>query len=106
MRTFKFFYDTKEDEDDLYVELEDINNGEHFGIPVPMNNEISQRGINLYNVGRTTTGRCGYGVRDYWIDNVYRTNDHTLIVEAVISEPTNTARFRVHRIRQIIPFSL
>ena len=110
MKRFKFLRDNDEvapsyTEDNLYMEVEDVNNGETFGIPFRMSEEISRLGLRLYHEGRTVSGRCEYSPYEYWIDNVYRTVNHTMIIEAIISIPMGNGRSKIRRIRQIIPYN-
>lgn len=98
-----------ETEDELYMEVEDVDTGEFFGIPAAMSYAISYRGKMLYENSRTVSGRCDYGSFEYWIDNVYTTIEHTLVVEVTISLPynhliRNRTRHTFHKIRQIIPY--
>lgn len=91
-------------EDVIYVELTDINTGEHFGIPAWMDLEISNLAKVLHIQGRTVSGRCQCMQCEYWIDNVYRTNEHTLVAEVTIAVPINRIRDSFYKVRQIIPY--
>lgn len=109
MRPFKFFDDdeviTQTELSYMYMEVEDTDTGECFGIPVAMSYAISHRGRLLYESSRTVSGRCNYDEYRYWIDNVYSTNDHTLVVEVTVEVPNTIGRgVTFHRIRQIIPY--
>lgn len=92
-------------ENELYIQVEDIDTGEHFGIPHQMNCEISYRARVIFFEGRTSSGRCGYHPYEYFIDNVYRsiTTEDRLVIDVGISVPYNGS-FIYHRIRQIIPY--
>ena len=93
-------------EDESYVELTDTDTGENFGIPASMSYEISYRGKVLFEQSRTVSGRCGRDPYEYWIDNVYRTNEHTLVIEVTVSVPFGVGNGRVtfHKVRMIIPY--
>lgn len=96
-----------ETEDELY--MEDVDTGEFFGIPAAMSYAISYRGRMLYDNSRTVSGRCGYDSYKYWIDNVYRTIEDTLVIEVTISVPynhliRNRIRHTFHKVRMIIPY--
>lgn len=92
-------------EDELYVGLEDVDTGENFGIPAEMSYAISYRGRMLYDNSRTVSGSHEYGEYVYWIDNVYSTINHTLVIEVTISVPNTVGRgVTFHKIRQIVPY--
>ena len=94
-----------ETEDELYVEVEDVDTGECFGIPAAMSYAISYRGRMLYENSRTVSLNCPYGEYVYWIDNIYTTLDHTLVIEVTISVPNTVGRgVTFHKIRQIVPY--
>ena len=94
-----------ENEDELYMEVEDVDTGECFGIPAAMSYGISYRGKLLYNNSRNVSGSHEYGEYVYWIDNVYSTLDHTLVISVTISVPNTVGRgVTFHKIRQIIPY--
>lgn len=94
-----------ETEDELYMEVEDVDTGENFGIPAEMSYAISYRGRMLYDNSRTVSGRCDYGPYEYWIDNVYSTINHTLVIEVTISVPNTVGRgVTFHKFRQIVPY--
>jgi len=99
-------YEPQPIEDELYMELEDTDTGEHFGIPVTMHNEITTLATGLYIQERTVSGRCGYYPYEYWIDNVYRlvTTEVNLVIDVTISVPTNTIRDTFHKVRLVIPY--
>ena len=111
MKEFKFFNDdevtTQRTElPYMYMEVEDTNTGECFGIPVAMSYAISYRGRLLYESSRTVSGRCNYDSYTYWIDNVYSTIDHTLVVVVTVEIPNTAGRgVTFHRIKQIIPYN-
>ena len=96
--------------DELHIELTDTDTGENFRIPSSIHTEISIRGRNFYNIGRTTSGRCEYNDDySYWIENVYRTIEDTLVIEVAISVPynhliRNRIRYTFHKVRLIIPY--
>jgi hypothetical protein len=91
-------------EDVLYVELEDIDTGEHFGIPHYVNQEITELGIRLYRNRITTSVAYAYSLLSaYEIVDIWETINHTLIIVTVISTRiTNGVTY--HKFRQIIPF--
>lgn len=109
VKNFKFLKDNDEvsppyTEDVLYVELEDIDTGEHFGIPHYVNQEITELGIRLYRNRITTSVAYAYSLLSaYEIVDIWETINHTLIIVTVISTRiTNGVTY--HKFRQIIPF--
>jgi hypothetical protein len=90
-------------EDVLYVEVEDIDTGENFGIPHSVNQEIIELGIRLYRERRTASVAYGYSLLcAYQIVDIYETINRTLSIVTVISTRlTNSVTCR--KIRQIIP---
>lgn len=109
MKQFKFLKDNDEvsppyTEDVLYVELEDIDTGENFGIPHSVNQEITELGIRLYRERRTDSVAYGYSLlSSYQIVDIYETINHTLSIVTIISTRiTNGVTYR--KFRQIIPW--
>ena len=106
IKPFKFFKSNTlpEAEDELYMEVEDTDTGECFGIPAAMSYAISYRGKLMFDNRSPVSGSCEYGEYVYWIDNVYSTLENTLVISVTISVPNTVGRGRtLHKIRKIIP---
>ena len=107
MRQFKFLNNNDEvaveyTEDNLYVQVEDRDTGECFGIPFRMSQQITYKGLNVYEGReRIMNMRYRYNQYEYWIDNVYYSVDHTLVIEVLIMKPIDGVE-TFHRIKQII----
>lgn len=94
-----------EAEDELYMEVEDVDTGDCFGIPAAMSYAISYRGKLMFDNRSPVSGSCEYGEYVYWIDNVYSTLENTLVISVTISVPNTVGRGRtLHKIRKIIPY--
>ena len=110
MKEFKFLqsqqYQTLNDEwYGLYVQVEDRDTGEVFNIPLTMSQQISYKGRAIYRCNETTRGeRYTWGAWEYWIDNIYHTVDHTLIIECLVMIPNITGTGTYRRIKQILPY--
>lgn len=107
IKEFKFFKRTPQIEDDtLHVEVEDRDTGECFTIPFRMSEQISYKGLSVYEGReRMVNMRYRYNQYEYWIDNVYHTVDHILVIEVLIMKPVDGVE-TFHRIKQIIPYSI
>ena len=93
-------------EDNLYVQVEDRDTGECFGIPFRMSQQITYKGLSVYEGReRIMNMRYRYNQYEYWIDNVYHTVNHTLVIDVLIMKHIDGAE-TFHRIIQIIPYSV